>query len=94
VGSNPTPSAPRPPLTSANANRSELAGLFPGSAGRPAGNIRGTSVHDPARSTRLATEGTAVVLDPAGPLFAAIGAGNLRAYVQGTDDVGHAALAS
>ena len=39
-------------------------------------------------------EGTAIVLDPAGPLFTAIGAGNLRAYTQGTDDVGHAALSN
>lgn len=30
----------------------------------------------------------------AGALYTAIGAGNLRAYVQGTDDVGHAALAN
>jgi hypothetical protein len=36
--------------------------------------------------------GTAIVLDPAGQVYAAIGAGNLRAYVQGQDDVGHAAL--
>jgi len=27
-------------------------------------------------------------------LYQAIGASNLRAYVQGTDDVGHAALAN
>jgi hypothetical protein len=27
-------------------------------------------------------------------LYQAIGAANLRAYVQGTDDVGHAALAN
>lgn len=39
-------------------------------------------------------QGTTIVLDPAGPLFTAIGAGNLRAYTQGTDDVGHAALAN
>ncbi len=38
--------------------------------------------------------GTTIVLDPAGALFAAIGAGNLRPYVQGQDDVGHAALAN
>lgn len=37
-------------------------------------------------------QGTAIVLDPAGPLFTAIGAGNLRAYVQGQDDRGGAAL--
>ena len=30
----------------------------------------------------------------AGALYTAIGAGNLRAYVQGQDDVGHAALAN
>jgi len=36
--------------------------------------------------------GTPILLDPAGPLYAAIGAGNLRAYVPGQDDVGHAAL--
>jgi hypothetical protein len=38
--------------------------------------------------------GTTIVLDPAGPLYAAIGAGNLRAYQQGHDDVGHAALSN
>jgi hypothetical protein len=32
--------------------------------------------------------GTAIVLDPAGTLCAAIRVGNLRAYVQGQDDVG------
>lgn len=36
--------------------------------------------------------GTAIILEPAGALYGAIGAGNLRAYVQGQDDVGHAAL--
>lgn len=39
-------------------------------------------------------EGTTIVADPAGALFTAIGASNLRAYVQGQDDVGHAALAN
>jgi hypothetical protein len=39
-------------------------------------------------------KGQVIHLDPAGKLFAAIGAGNLRAYVQGQDDVGHAALAN
>jgi hypothetical protein len=38
--------------------------------------------------------GTTIVLDPAGPLFAAIGAGNLRVYVQGQDDRGGAALSN
>jgi hypothetical protein len=39
-------------------------------------------------------KGTVNEPDSAGKLFAAIGAGNLRAYVQGQDDVGHAALAN
>ena len=33
--------------------------------------------------------GQVIVLDPAGPLYGQIGAPNLRAYVQGTDDVAH-----
>jgi hypothetical protein len=37
-------------------------------------------------------KGTPIVLDPASALYTAIGAGNLRAFVQGQDDVGHAAL--
>jgi hypothetical protein len=37
--------------------------------------------------------GTPVVLDSAGPLYAAIGAGNLRAWAD-TDAVSHAALAN
>jgi hypothetical protein len=37
-------------------------------------------------------KGQLIVLDPAGSLFTAIGAGNLRAYVQGSDDVGHQGL--
>lgn len=43
---------------------------------------------------QVITKGTPIVLDPAGVLFAAIGAGNLRAYVPGTDDVSHAATAN
>jgi hypothetical protein len=40
--------------------------------------------------------GTVIMLDPApaNGLYAAIGAGNLRTYVQGQDDAGHAALAN
>jgi hypothetical protein len=37
-------------------------------------------------------KGTVIELDPAGPLYVAIGSRNLRAYVQGQDDAGHAAL--
>jgi hypothetical protein len=44
------------------------------------------------------TAGTAIEFDPAttagAALQAAIGAGNLRAYVQGQDDVGHGALSN
>ena len=39
-------------------------------------------------------KGTVILLDPAGSLFTAIGAGNLRAFVQGQDDVGHAGLSN
>ncbi len=38
--------------------------------------------------------GTAIVLDSASPLYTAIGAGNLRAFADGTDNVGHAALSN
>ena len=39
-------------------------------------------------------KGTVIELDPAGPLYVAVGSSNLRAYVQGQDDAGHAALAN
>jgi hypothetical protein len=39
-------------------------------------------------------KGTTIILDPAGAVYAAIGAGNLRAYAQGQDDCGHAALSN
>jgi len=34
------------------------------------------------------------MLDPAGPLYTAIGAGNLRPFVQGQDDRGGTALSN
>jgi hypothetical protein len=37
------------------------------------------------------SQGQVIVLDPAGAFYAAIGTGNLRAWVQGTDDVSHTA---
>lgn len=46
----------------------------------------------PATGPLLA--GTAIVLDPAGALFTQIGAGNLAAFRDGTDNVGHAALSN
>lgn len=39
-------------------------------------------------------KGTPIVLDPAGAVYAAIGSSNLRAYVQGQDDVSHASLSN
>jgi len=39
-------------------------------------------------------EGTSIMLDPAGPLYTAIGAGNLRPFVPGQDDRGGAALSN
>ena len=39
-------------------------------------------------------KGQAIMLDPAGPLFTQIGAGNLRAFVDGTDTVGHGCLSN
>jgi len=36
--------------------------------------------------------GQVIMLDPAGPLYAQIGAGNLRTFVDGQDTVGHAGL--
>ena len=35
-----------------------------------------------------------IELDPTGPLYVAIGSSNLRAYVQGQDDRGGAALSN
>jgi hypothetical protein len=35
--------------------------------------------------------GTPIILDPANAMYSAIGAGNLRACVQGQDGAGHAA---
>jgi hypothetical protein len=37
---------------------------------------------------------TPIILDPAGPLYTAIGAGNLRSFVDGYDTAGHAGLAN
>lgn len=38
--------------------------------------------------------GQVIWADPAGELYTAIGAGNLRAFRDGTDDVGHAAISN
>ncbi len=39
-------------------------------------------------------KGQVIMLDPAGPLYTLIGAGNLRAFVDGQDTVGHACLSN
>lgn len=39
-------------------------------------------------------KGQVIMLDPAGSLYTAIGAGNLRAFVDGQDTVGHACLSN
>jgi hypothetical protein len=48
------------------------------------------------RGTVIFADDTAPGATPTGPqqLYQAIGAGNLRAYVQGADDSGHAGLAN
>jgi hypothetical protein len=65
----------------------------PGTGGA-AGNGNSSTTGGEALWPTVYIEGTAIVLDPAGALYAAIGAGNLRAYVQGQDEVGHAALSN
>ena len=39
-------------------------------------------------------KGQVIMLDPAGPLYTLIGAGNLRAFVDGQDTVGHLCLSN
>ena len=63
-----------------------------------AGDVKGSVAWDGAGSPAGWTgggfavkflQGTPLWLDPAGDLFAAIGAGNLRAWIDGTDTVSH-----
>ena len=61
--------------------------------GSPAGPGNAATTGGPLWPTTY-QQGQLIELDPAGTLFAAIGSGNLRAYVQGSDDVGHQALAN
>jgi hypothetical protein len=58
------------------------------SAAAPAGGQAGTI---PAFTWQ---RGMPLLLDPAGLLYAAIGAGNLRAWTDGTDNVGHASISN
>jgi hypothetical protein len=61
--------------------------------GAPAGPGNAATTGGPLWPTTY-LRNTVIVLDPAGSLFTAIGAGNLRAYVQGTDDRGPSGLAN
>jgi hypothetical protein len=60
-----------------------------GQAGYGSGATAGVSLYGAAYQA-----GTPVVLDPAGGLYAAIGAGNLRAWIDGQDTVSHAAISN
>lgn len=65
----------------------------PGTGGAAGfGNASTSAGYDVHPNTFL--EGTTIILDSAGALYTAIGAGNLRSYIQGQDDSGHACLAN
>ena len=71
------------PLTSGD-SKGAVAWAGPGSpAGWSAGPFPVTFLH-----------GTPLWLDTSGPLYGALGAGNLRAWIDGTDNVSHAALSN
>lgn len=60
-----------------------------------AGSCRGRSHSRVARSVIAPAADQVIELDSAGALYAYLnGQGALRAFVQGTDDVGHGALAN
>lgn len=54
---------------------------------------QGAGEYGSAASTTW-VKGTVIEADPAGALFTAIGSGNLAAYRDGTDAVGHAAVSN
>jgi hypothetical protein len=58
------------------------------SATAPAGGQAGTIPQFTWRT------GQPILLDPAGLLYAALGAGNLRAWIDGTDAVGHSGISN
>lgn len=64
----------------------------PGTGG-PSGYGSAATTGGPLWATTY-RKGQVIMLDPAGPVYTQIGAGNLRAYVQGQDDVGHAGLSN
>jgi len=59
--------------------------------GGAAGFGNASTTGGPLWGTRI-PKGTSIMLDPAGPVYAQIGAGNLRAFIDGQDTVGHAGL--
>jgi hypothetical protein len=61
--------------------------------GAPAGPGNAATTGGPLFTTTY-VRGQVIELDPAGPVYAQIGAGNLRAFVQGQDDVGHQMLSN
>ncbi|HYK70435.1 MAG TPA: hypothetical protein VEV45_20995 [Streptosporangiaceae bacterium] len=63
----------------------------PGTGGA-AGFGNSSTTGGPLWPTNLLRKGQAIMLDPAGPLYTSIGAGNLRAFVDGQDTVGHFGL--
>jgi hypothetical protein len=63
----------------------------PGTGGA-AGPGNAATTGGPIWPTTL-VKGQAIMLDPAGPLYTLIGAGNLRAFID-TDTVGHACLSN
>ena len=66
----------------------------PGTGGAAGHGNTGTSAGY-AAFPQTFVPGTPIVLDSAGPLYAALnGAGALRAYVQGTDDLSRAAISN
>lgn len=71
------------------------AALTPGEPGsRAAAGFDSSATTGGALFSLTYFAGTANVLHPADHLYAAIGAGNLPAYVQGTDDQGGAAISN
>jgi hypothetical protein len=71
------------------------ATLTPGEpgTGAPAGPGNAATNGGPVWATKI-LKGTAIVLDPAGPLYSQIGAGSLRPFVDGQDSVSHAATSN
>jgi hypothetical protein len=64
----------------------------PGTGGA-AGNGSAATTGGPLWATAY-PRNTVIMLDPAGPLYSQIGAGNLRAFTDGTDTAGHQALSN